>query len=244
MKVLAFNSSPRMTKSNTDLILIPFLDGMKELGAEVELLYIRKLEINPCLGCFNCWLKTPGVCAQDDDMRTVLPKIAKADVLVLATPLYVDGMSGGMKNLLDRMIPGAHPYIEIRDGHCRHPGRGETNQTKVVLVSNCGFWEMDNFQPLVIHAKAFCANAGMQFAGALLRPHGPAMAALQQMDGAPDDVFDAVRQAGRQLSRDGTMSPATLKTVSRELLPRDMYLEYANAYFNQALEETKKNQRA
>lgn len=238
MKALAFNSSPRMTKSNTDLILTPFLDGMKAAGAEVELLYVKKLNIKPCLGCFACWLKTPGVCAQKDDMAALLPKIGAADVLVLATPLYVDGMSGPMKNLLDRMIPGALPFVEIRDDHCRHPGRrGRSEPAKLVLVSNCGFWEVENFDPLVAHAKAFCANGGMDFAGALLRPHGPAMTPMMQSGALCDDVLEAAREAGRQLVRDGNMSPDTLAAVSRELLPRDMYLDFANTYFQHALEE-------
>jgi multimeric flavodoxin WrbA len=41
MKVLAINSSPRMDKGNTALILNPFLEGMKEAGAEVDLFYTR-----------------------------------------------------------------------------------------------------------------------------------------------------------------------------------------------------------
>jgi len=37
-------------------------------------------------------------------MQMLLPKITEADALVLATPVYVDGVTGPMKNLLDRII--------------------------------------------------------------------------------------------------------------------------------------------
>jgi len=151
MKVLAFNCSPNMEKSNTALILNPFLEGMKEEGAEVELFYVRRLKINPCLGEFSCWFKTPGECIHDDDMKILYPKIKEADIIVFGTPVYVDGMPGPMKNLIDRLIPLLQPYIEIRDGHCRHPRREGQKRAKLVLVANCGFWEMDNFNPLVIH---------------------------------------------------------------------------------------------
>lgn len=40
MKVVAINSRPNMGKGNTALVLDPFLDGMREMGAEVELLSI------------------------------------------------------------------------------------------------------------------------------------------------------------------------------------------------------------
>jgi len=37
MKVVAISSSPSMGKSNTSLILDPFLEGMRKAGAETEL---------------------------------------------------------------------------------------------------------------------------------------------------------------------------------------------------------------
>ena len=240
MKVIAINSSPLMEKGNTAAILNPFLDGMKEAGAEVELFYTKKLDINPCQGEFNCWLKTPGQCFQKDDMEILRPKLLEADAWVLATPLYVDGMSGPMKNLLDRIIPGAQPFFEMRNGHIRHPGRGEAKRQKMVLVSNCGFWEMDNFDALVVHARAICKNANMEFAGALLRPHGPALKPMLEIGGLVEDVIEAARDAGRQLVRDGRISPETLSTVSRELLPMEDYFQRANQGFQQALDALEK----
>jgi multimeric flavodoxin WrbA len=88
MRVLVLNSSPKMDKGNTALVLGPFLEGVREAGAEVELFYTKKLEINPCQGEFNCWFKTPGKCFQQDDMQMLLPMLAQADIWVLATPVY------------------------------------------------------------------------------------------------------------------------------------------------------------
>jgi len=240
MKVVAINSSPRMDKGNTAVILDPFLDGMRKAGAEVDLFYTKKLDINPCQGEFNCWLKTPGECFQKDDMETVRPKLDEADVWVLATPLYVDGMTGPMKNLIDRIIPNAQPYFELRDDHIRHPGRGQARHRKIVLVSNCGFWEMDNFDPLVVHIKAICKNTNSEFAGALLRPQGPAMKPMLAIGGLVEDVVEAAREAGRQFVVDGRMSDVTLNTVSRELMSRDDYFRAVNRSFQQRLDALEK----
>jgi len=229
-----------MDNGNTALILNPFLEGMKEVGAEVEFFYTRKLKINPCHGGFICWLKTPGECWQKDDMRMLYPKLREADIYVFGTPVYVDGISGPMKNLLDRIIPLMQPFFELRDGHCRHLVREGYRHGKIVLVSNSGFWEMDNFDPLLVHVKAFCKNAAKEFAGALLRPHGEALRPMMKMGISLDDVFEAAREAGRQLVRDGKISTETLDIVSRELMPLEMYVKAANEMFQQKLDALKK----
>jgi multimeric flavodoxin WrbA len=242
MKVIAINSSPNMDKGNTAVILKPFLDGIRESGAKIEILYTKKLDIKPCQGEFNCWFKTPGECFQRDDMEIVRPKISEADIWVLATPLYVDGMTGPMKNLLDRIIPGAQPFFELRDDHIRHTGRGERKlKKKIVLVSNCGFWELDNFNPLITHIQAICKNTNMEFVGALIRPHGPALRGMLEAGTHVQDILTAATEAGRQLVRDGRISPNILNIASRELLPRDTYLQIVNERFQMRLDALEKN---
>jgi multimeric flavodoxin WrbA len=235
MRVLAINSSPRMADGNTALILDPFLEGLRSAGAEVELVYAGRLNVTPCSGEFACWMKTPGRCIHTDDMQSLLEKLVGVDVLVLATPVYVDGISGTMKDILDRMIPLVQPLFELRDDHCRHPGRHGKQAEKLVLVSNCGFWEMDNFDPLVVHMKAVARNLGAEFAGALLRPHGPALRGMLDRDLPVGDVLDAAREAGRQLAEDGRMDQETLDVVSRELLPLEAYVDIINGLFREAL---------
>ena len=235
MKAIAINASSRMDMGNTATILTPFLDGMRGAGAEVEVFYTKKLQINPCQGDLVCWLKTPGKCSQKDDMEMLLPKLAEAEIWVFATPVYVDGMSGPLKNLLDRIIPLVYPFVELRDGHSRHPIREDVKPGKLVLVSTCGLWEIDNFDPLIAHVKAVCRNVNMEFAGALLRPHGPALKSMVDKGEPVSDVFEAAREAGHQLVRDGAMTSKSLATVSRILLSLDMYVQFRNQRAQQVL---------
>jgi multimeric flavodoxin WrbA len=228
MKALVINASPKMDAGNTAVVLNPFLEGLRESGAEVELLYTAKLDIKPCCGELACWHNTPGVCVHHDDMEQVLPKLSAAEIWVFATPVYVDGMAGPLKNLFDRIVPTAQPLFEMRDGHCRHPFRGTESFGKMVLVSNCGFWEMDNFDPLLAHMRAIAKNAGRRFAGALLRPHGPALKPMLAAGAPVGDVLDAAREAGRQLARRGEMTEEVLARVSRPLLPLEKYFKAAN----------------
>jgi multimeric flavodoxin WrbA len=238
MNVAAFNSSPRKDRGGTALILAPFLDGMRSVGAEVELVHLHGLDIKPCLGCFACWLKTPGRCVQADAMESLLPKVAAADVTVYATPLYVDGMNSTLKAFLDRSIPLIEPWFEEREDHCRHPRRSDTRPGKVVLVSACGFTEPDNFDPLVVHMKAVCRNMDREFVGALLRPYASSLLEMQKMGVPVTDVLAAAEEAGRQLVEHGSIPADLLARVSRELVPRERYIRAVNEHFRRALRES------
>lgn len=235
MKVIAVSASPMMEKGNTSAILLPFLEGIKEAGAEVESFYTKKLQIHPCQGDFACWFNTPGACYQRDDMELLLPLFSQTEIWVLAMPVYADGMPGAMKTLIDRLLPLLQPFFELRDGHCRHPLRKGVKTGQVVLVSSCGLWEMDNFDPLLAHAIALCRNANREFAGALLRPHAGALKWMLKKGEPVNDICDAAKLAGRQLIQEKSMSRQTLATISRELVPRDRFMQINNQKFQEML---------
>ncbi|HET6420784.1 MAG TPA: flavodoxin family protein [Geobacteraceae bacterium] len=237
MKVIAINASPKMEKGNTAAILMPFLEGIKDAGADIEIYYTHELRINSCQGDLACWFKTPGRCCQKDDMEMLLPKLAGAEFWVLATPVYVDGMPGPLKNLVDRILPIVLPFYELREGHCRHPLREGTKRGKIVLVSSCGFWEMDNFDPLLVHVNAICRNANRDFAGALLRPHCRALISMADKGEPVNDIFEAAHEAGRQLVLEGGISNQVIATISRPLLPLDIFLQSVNERFQELLSE-------
>jgi len=91
-----------------------------------------------------------------------------------------------------------------------------------------------------MHTKAVCKNMGGEFTGVLLRPHRQALKGIKEMDMPVDDVFEATKDAGRQLVEDGKMSPETLRVVSRELLPLEMYVQVFNQRFKEALDALEK----
>jgi multimeric flavodoxin WrbA len=240
MKVIAINSSPRMERGNTDIILTPFLKGMQDAGAKVELYYTKKLDIKPCQGCFTCWMKTPGKCIQNDDMQMLLPKFSDADIWVIATPVYTDGMTGPMKNLMDRLIPLIIPQMEIVDGHCRHPLRDYVKKGKLVLVSNCGFWELENFDPLVDHLYTMCENFDREFAGALLRPYGSIMKTMEA-DGKPQvDIIEAAEKAGQELIKNGIISDSSIDTIAKQVVTIEEYVKKYNKMIEDILNTPKK----
>jgi multimeric flavodoxin WrbA len=233
MKAIAINASPMMDKGNTAAILTPFLDGMREAGAEVELFYTKQLDIKPCQGEFNC--RITGKCFQKDDMEMLLPKLTEADIQVFATPVWVDGIISSLKILWERTVPTANPLFVLRDGHCHKPRRVDSDKGKAVLVSSCGYWEMDNFDAMLAHFKARSWNMNREFAGALLRPHSAALKIMPSKGSSIDDIFDAAKEAGRQLVKEGEMSSQTLAAVSRPLMPLEDYVQAMNQMYYAAV---------
>jgi hypothetical protein len=63
---------------------------------------------------------------------------------------------------------------------------------------------------------------------------------MMEMGMPVDDVLTSAQEAGRQLAEDGRMSRDTLKVVSRDLLPLEMYVQILNQRFQEALEALEK----
>ncbi|MBU0623710.1 MAG: flavodoxin family protein, partial [Candidatus Thermoplasmatota archaeon] len=205
VSVIAVNSSPKMNKGNTALVLKPFLEGMRSEGAEVELFYTKKLDIKPCTGEFKCWGKTPGKCYIKDDMQRLLPKFRNAEIWVLAIPVYVP-MPGEMQNLINRLMPLFESAVVVRNGRMFPRMSKDVKLKKIVLVSTASFWEVENFDALVGTVEKISETCGVDFAGALLRPHADVFARMTRDGRGANEVLVAAKQAGSSLIAKGRMS--------------------------------------
>jgi arsenite transporter/arsenate reductase (thioredoxin) len=99
MFVLGLQGSPR-TKGNTNVLLSAFLDEVEKSGGRVKNLDVTRMKVLPCLGCGTCEKK--GYCPRDDDMQSIYPVLRKADLVVLATPIYFYGPTAQLKLFIDR----------------------------------------------------------------------------------------------------------------------------------------------
>ena len=99
MNILILAGSPRKG-GNTELLAEAFAKGAAE-HHHVEIVSVRDYKVNPCLGCNACF-KTDGICAQNDDMAIIYEKMSRADMLVIASPVYFYGISAQLKAVIDR----------------------------------------------------------------------------------------------------------------------------------------------
>ncbi len=99
-KVVILSASPRKG-GNSDLLCDQFMRGAVEAGHQVEKICLRDKRIGHCTACGACQ-GNGGTCVQKDDMTGILDAMIRADVIVMATPVYFYTMNGQMKTLIDR----------------------------------------------------------------------------------------------------------------------------------------------
>ncbi len=223
MRVLIINASPFQRRSYTSIILNAFISGLNDCGCKVELFNLVKLNIHPCRGDLNCWFRVRGKCIQRDDMDQLYEPFTNADAVIFSTPVYCDGVPGQLKVMMDRLVAGGDPHLVIRDNHSRHPLSPKQPTQKFALIASCGLWELDNFDPMIMHLKAFCNNIGFTFCGSLLRPHAFAM-----KNRPINDILKAAKSAGKNFGETGVFPEAYSDIVKREIISRKEYINEIN----------------
>lgn len=233
MKITAFNGSPRGERGNTHAMIEAFLEGAKRAGADVENIPLAKKNIRHCLGCFTCWTKTPGVCVIKDDMAGLLEKYIESDIVIIASPLYVDYVSGIMKDFMDRSIPMVCPEFE-KDGanQTRHKKRFE-KYPGMIMMSNCGFPEAGQFEVLKLYCQRRALNNKSDVVAQIYRSQGPL---LESDDPETKPVVEKyrelLRKAGEEVVKSGELSPQTKETLEKPLIPEEEYSSSVNESWN------------
>jgi multimeric flavodoxin WrbA len=97
--VLILKGSPR-ERGNSAVLAGKAAEGARAAGAQVESIYLHGLDIRPCDACDLCLEQ--GECVIEDDMRPLYPKLAEADGILLASPVYWFTFSAQLKVCIDR----------------------------------------------------------------------------------------------------------------------------------------------
>ena len=236
--MLVINGSPRKERGYTYFYLQPFVEGMKKAGANVELISLQEYEIKLCTGCWNCWIKGTGQCILDDDMQLLIPKHDGCDMLVMAFPLYVDGMPALTKTFLERLTVEAHPYMIPGNYKTRHPRRKKKDQS-LVLFSTSGFPELEHFDAVREHIRAWGHTTHMPVVAELLRPGGMNLYNNPLHYEMLIKVLDALQEAGTQVVEEGRVDTKTLKAIAQAPDSVDEFRVHANGFWYDTMERGK-----
>jgi putative NADPH-quinone reductase/putative sterol carrier protein len=238
MNCVVIKASPRGSRAGSSRAAAAFVRGLNAADKEVDVtqLLLSKLKIRHCTGCYSCWTRTPGRCAQRDDMDRVLPALAAADLVVYALPLYYYSVPGALKDVIDRSLPLLCPQLVSSGDATGHPRR--TGQApRLALIATCGFPERAHFDPLLQLVRQWTANPDDEIVGTILIPAAEPMA-HDDMQAGFRKLYDLIERAGRETANSGRVSPETEQLIKEDHEKRigsaESFRAVANAYWESA----------
>ncbi|HAP42478.1 MAG: hypothetical protein A2087_02820 [Spirochaetes bacterium GWD1_61_31] len=185
MTVAAINGSPRREKS-----------------VSAELIHQMQLLLPEIRG----WTLTSSMpwARRGPPPVTELASLYRADALLIAFPLYVDGLPASLVEYLEAYAAG-YPAWQREEGAGRPPQR-------VFAIANCGFYEgVQNAVALRV-CQLFCQASGLDWAGGLgigtggmavgLRNVPPQAGIRRPVTSAQRRLAEAMREPGGRLPDD------------------------------------------
>jgi len=210
---------------------------MREAGAEVDVVHLRKKKIKNCIGCFTCMTKTPGQCVHKDDMTVELfPKWLESDIVIYASPLFHYTLNATMKAFIERTFPVCQPFLEQHGDVVNHPLR--YRHPAVALLSVAGFPQESVFDQLSIWANYTFGKNGKQPEIKLVAEiYRPASEVITRYKNKLKDILDATEQAGRELVQYMTISPHTMARIKQPMDDPQTVVRLANIYWQTCITE-------
>lgn len=80
-------------------------------------------KIKHCVGCFGCWIKTPGTCVIKDGYEHTGAILSQADKVIIISQCVYGGYSPFIKNIIDRSISYVLPFFNTINGETHHQPR-------------------------------------------------------------------------------------------------------------------------
>lgn len=106
------------------LIITDIKNPEFKVSGEYKIISPEK-DIKPCIGCFSCWVKTPGRCVIRDGFDETGILMSKCDELIIVSECRYSSVSSFVKAVQDRAISYIHPCFEIKKGEMHHKRRYE-----------------------------------------------------------------------------------------------------------------------
>ncbi|MBA7549272.1 FMN-dependent NADH-azoreductase [subsurface metagenome] len=233
MKIVAINSSHRGDSGYSRFLIDKLFQGATAAGAECEVVTLANLKINRCLACDKChtpkqYLK----CVYDgkDDVRMVFDKMAEADIIVFAAPVYVLSMPGLLKTFLDRLNATGDtsaPTISKSGLLFHRIDRAICSKPFVVLVC-CNSVENETPKNVLSYFRTYSKFHDAPQVGTLIRNAGRLSGYGKDREKEKRvprifDVYKAYEQAGQELATINRIRRSTQRRANQEIVPIPLF---------------------
>jgi hypothetical protein len=118
MKITILNGNP--APSPFDAYLSQIQSVLDAEGHTLTRLDLRNMPLRYCVGCWGCWVKTPGECVSRDASLEMDRAVIRSDFTLWAAPLKMGYPSALLKMAMDKHIPLIHPYMVVDQNESHH----------------------------------------------------------------------------------------------------------------------------
>jgi multimeric flavodoxin WrbA len=188
--ILAIYGSPRKD-GNTALLLRQAVEGARSSGAKVEEIYLRDMEMSPCLEDYGCLAS--GRCVIRDDFQGIYDLLFSCRGIMLASPVFFCAVSAHTKILMDRC-----QCFWVRKnllGKSLEAGSGEGR--KGLFISVAARKSSRNFDGALISVRHFFEALDVELWKSLLFPGVDKPGEIQ----SHPDALEKCRATGAELGR-------------------------------------------
>ncbi len=186
---IGIGGSPRIG-GNTDILLDRALEGAAEAGAEVRKIRLNNLKIKPCQHCDGC--KESGECVIIDDMTDLYISLRKADVCILASPVFFLGVTAQTKVFIYR----CQPFCILREKRkINLPQLSSSNRKNGLFICVAGSDLPNVCQCAISCAKIFFKVCNYNFLGSLTYTGFDEYAAIIKNRIALEEAFESGKKA-------------------------------------------------
>ncbi|MCJ7833634.1 MAG: SCP2 sterol-binding domain-containing protein, partial [Deltaproteobacteria bacterium] len=174
-----------------------------------------------------------GLCIHQDDMtRELFPKWLASDLVIYASPLYHYTVNAAMKAFIERTLPVSQPFFVLDNGRIHHPPRHKS--PKVVFLSVAGFPERAVFDQLSSWAR-FVFGRGENLVAEIYQPAAESLPLLGEKT---EEIFAALRQAGKEIVNQLSVSPETMSRISQEIVEdKEVFTTMGNLFWKTCIAE-------
>jgi len=137
-------------------------NGFKVINANVA--------STPCVGCFNCWFKTPGTCKINDCLKNLGSLLGSSEETVLISQNCYGGYSEQVKKILDRSVSASTPFFTYRSWKIRHVKRYKISRKQLTVILYGNFLETEAKAAEII-VEANRSTMGFKKAGLYMVNH-------------------------------------------------------------------------
>lgn len=153
--VVIIEGSPR-ADGNCSILTEWMVQAARARGKRTFVIYPQDMDINPCIGCYQCY--NTGTCTFADDMTGIIDAIRGCEVLVVCSPVYTNTVPGMLKVLIDR----CQAY------HAERLISGGPSGQRGLLLAVAGRTGQENFACVKNVVLPFMRNLGIEPSGECL----------------------------------------------------------------------------